>query len=165
VGPVGRTRRGISWRSRKDPEVIETRMGCEAFGTELGGPNCFRQRTGGRRLLDHGWAILKRSGPQGCGGVRALAKDDEIEILTPQEAAEFLRVPLLTVQRQAKAGRLPGRRVGKEWRFSRTMLLEWVASGPDRHDLELYDRRGREDSEQRLDEEEPPGAGGTSQQD
>jgi excisionase family DNA binding protein len=70
-----------------------------------------------------------------------LASDNEPEILTPQEAADFLRVPLLTVQRQAKVGRLPGRRVGKEWRFSRTMLRDWVASGPDRHDLELYDRR------------------------
>lgn len=39
---------------------------------------------------------------------------DEPEILNPQAAAEFLRVPLLTVQRQAKAGRLPGRRIGKE---------------------------------------------------
>lgn len=77
----------------------------------------------------------------------ALAGDQEPEILTPQEAADFLRVPLLTVQRQAKAGRLPGRRVGKEWRFSRTMLREWVASGPDRLDLELYDRKSRGDEE------------------
>ena len=69
-----------------------------------------------------------------------MARDDEPEILTPQEAADFLRVSLLTVQRQAKAGRLPGRRVGKEWRFSRSVLLEWVGSGPDRHDLELYSR-------------------------
>jgi excisionase family DNA binding protein len=73
-----------------------------------------------------------------------------------------LRVPLLTVQRQAKAGRLPGRRVGKEWRFSRTMLREWVASGPDRHDLDLYDRKERGDPEHRSDEEEQPGAEGQS---
>ena len=66
---------------------------------------------------------------------------EDPEILTPQEAAEFLRVPLLTVQRQAKAGRLPGRRIGKEWRFSKTVLLEWMATGPDSHDLELYNRR------------------------
>jgi excisionase family DNA binding protein len=85
-----------------------------------------------------------------------LASDDKPEILTPQEAAEFLRVPLLTVQRQVKAGRLPGRRVGKEWRFSRSMLREWVASGPDRHDLELYDRRARADTESGRDEEEQP---------
>ena len=78
---------------------------------------------------------------------------DEPEILTPQEAAEFLRVPLLTVQRQAKAGRLPGRRVGKEWRFSRTVLLEWLAKGPDSHDLGLYNRR----SDREETEGEPPG--------
>lgn len=82
--------------------------------------------------------------------------DQEREILTPQEAADFLRVPLLTVQRQAKSGRLPGRRVGKEWRFSRTMLREWVASGPDRYDLELYDRKARADTEGEPDEEEQP---------
>ncbi len=66
---------------------------------------------------------------------------DDPEILTPQEAAEFLRVPLLTVQRQAKAGRLPGRRIGKEWRFSKTVLVKWMATGPDSHDLELYSRK------------------------
>lgn len=76
---------------------------------------------------------------------------DDPEILTPQEAAEFLRVPLLTVQRQAKAGRLPGRRIGKEWRFSKTVLLEWMAMGPDSHDLELYNRR----SEQLGGDQEP----------
>ena len=70
---------------------------------------------------------------------------DDPEILTPQEAAEFLRVPLLTVQRQAKAGRLPGRRIGKEWRFSKTVLIEWMAAGPDRRDLELYNRKTDQD--------------------
>ena len=77
---------------------------------------------------------------------------EETEILTPQEAAEFLRVPLLTVQRQAKAGRLPGRRIGKEWRFSKTVLLEWMATGPDRHDLELYNRRSEADEAVSVDE-------------
>jgi excisionase family DNA binding protein len=39
-----------------------------------------------------------------------MAREDEPEILTPQEAADLLRVSLFTVQRQAKAGRLPGTR-------------------------------------------------------
>lgn len=77
---------------------------------------------------------------------------DDPEILTPQEAAEFLRVPLLTVQRQAKAGRLPGRRVGREWRFSKTVLLEWMSSGPDSHDLKLYNRRSEADEAESVDE-------------
>jgi len=76
---------------------------------------------------------------------------DDPEILTPHEAAEFLRVPLLTVQRQAKAGRLPGRRIGKEWRFSRSVLLEWMSTGPDRHDLALYNR-GTDSNESNADE-------------
>jgi excisionase family DNA binding protein len=77
---------------------------------------------------------------------------DEPEILNMQEAADFLRVPLLTVQRQAKAGRLPGRRIGREWRFSRSVLIEWMAAGPDRHDLDRYNRRsGPEDREQEED--------------
>lgn len=83
----------------------------------------------------------------------------EPEILTPQEAADFLRVPLLTVQRQAKAGRLPGRRVGKEWRFSRTVLLEWMAAGPDRRDLDLYNRRSGDngpETEEIANEEQGP---------
>ncbi len=78
---------------------------------------------------------------------------DEPEILNPQEAAEFLRVSLLTVQRQAKAGRLPGRRIGKQWRFSRTVLLEWLAAGPEPQDLELYKKIDGEDQEEAEDEE------------
>lgn len=79
---------------------------------------------------------------------------DEPEILTPQEAAEFLRVPLLTVQRQAKAGRLPGRRIGKEWRFSRTVLIEWMASGPDRHDRRVDADEAATDEAKPSDEED-----------
>jgi hypothetical protein len=38
--------------------------------------------------------------------------------------------------------------------LSRSMLREWVASGPDRHDLELYDRSARGGTENGPDEEE-----------
>jgi hypothetical protein len=53
---------------------------------------------------------------------------------------------------------LPGRRVGKEWRFARAVLLEWMASGPDRHDLELYNRRGETEPDE-MDEPDEPEAG------
>src|ERR687892_3906 len=95
-------------------------------------------------------APRRRTGKSGGAGCRGYWEQerrqrgemaDEPEILTAQEAADFLRVPLLTVQRQAKAGRLPGRRVGKQWRFARSVLLEWMAAGPDSRDLELYSRR------------------------
>ncbi len=83
---------------------------------------------------------------------------DEPEILNPQEAAEFLRVSLLTVQRQARAGRLPGRRIGKQWRFSRTVLLEWLATGPESQDLELYkETNGEETAESESEDSEAEG--------
>ncbi len=70
--------------------------------------------------------------------------DDAPEILNSREAAEFLRVSPETVIREARGGRLPGRRIGKEWRFSRNALLEWLARGPSQEDTDRY---RRDDSE------------------
>lgn len=66
--------------------------------------------------------------------------DNAQEILDSRGAARFFRVSRETVIREARAGRLPGRRIGKEWRFSRSALLEWLALGPDREDIERYKR-------------------------
>jgi excisionase family DNA binding protein len=49
------------------------------------------------------------------------------QVLTLQEAAELLRLPLETVRRSALAGELPGRAFGDEWRFTRAALLAWLA--------------------------------------
>ena len=46
------------------------------------------------------------------------------EILTASEVAEWLEQNLETVQRAAKSGRLPARRIGKEWRFLRELVAE-----------------------------------------
>lgn len=53
------------------------------------------------------------------------------EVLTLQEAASLLRVPVESVRSSALAGELPGRALGEEWRFSRDALLTWLA-GDDR---------------------------------
>ena len=65
----------------------------------------------------------------------------EDDVLTSAEAAAFLKVGNRTVLDEAKRGRLPGRRVGKEWRFSRRVLEQWLASGPDDYDTERYKRK------------------------
>jgi excisionase family DNA binding protein len=51
----------------------------------------------------------------------------EQPVLTLEELAELLRVPLERAAKQAQAGEIPGRRVGGEWRFSRTAVLAWLA--------------------------------------
>ncbi|MGO9321962.1 MAG: helix-turn-helix domain-containing protein [Solirubrobacteraceae bacterium] len=51
------------------------------------------------------------------------------EVLTLEEAAELLRLPVQTVRASALAGDLPGRAFGDEWRFARSALLAWLAGG------------------------------------
>jgi excisionase family DNA binding protein len=48
------------------------------------------------------------------------------EVLTLEEAAALLRLPVETVRASALAGELPGRAFGEEWRFARTTLLRWL---------------------------------------
>ncbi len=49
------------------------------------------------------------------------------DIFTPAEAAAYLKLDEAAVVAEAAAGRLPARRVGGEWRFSRAAILEWFA--------------------------------------
>ena len=53
----------------------------------------------------------------------------EREVLTAEEAAEFLGFNPYTIREKARMGEIPGRKVGREWRFSRRQLLEWVEEG------------------------------------
>lgn len=48
------------------------------------------------------------------------------EVLTLSEAARFLRLPVKTVEKLATEGALPGRKIGKEWRFWRGALERWL---------------------------------------
>lgn len=47
--------------------------------------------------------------------------------LTVEEVAERFGVNATTVYRLAQAGKLPGIKVGKQWRFSAARLEEWAA--------------------------------------
>jgi excisionase family DNA binding protein len=51
----------------------------------------------------------------------------EPEVLTLAEAATLLRLPAQDVARLAQSGKLPGRRIGTSWRFSRVLLLAWLS--------------------------------------
>jgi len=51
------------------------------------------------------------------------------DVLTLDEAAQLLKLPADAVRSRAEEGELPGRRFGKEWRFARTAILDWLAEG------------------------------------
>jgi excisionase family DNA binding protein len=51
------------------------------------------------------------------------------EILTMEDAAEFFGVSVKTFIKLLKEEKVPGRKIGREWRFSRQALIEWLAVG------------------------------------
>lgn len=55
--------------------------------------------------------------------------NQEMDILTVGEAAELLRIPRSSVYKLAQEGKIPAQKVGKHWRFSRAVLMTWVAGG------------------------------------
>ena len=57
------------------------------------------------------------------------SKHDETDTMTDAEAAAYLKVDVVTVQRQLRRGRLPGRQVGRAWRLSRQALRGFLAGG------------------------------------
>ncbi|HET8564005.1 MAG TPA: helix-turn-helix domain-containing protein [Candidatus Binatia bacterium] len=52
------------------------------------------------------------------------------EIMTPSEVAALLKIHLKTVYKLAEKGAIPGNRIGRSWRFSRSDVLELVSSKP-----------------------------------
>jgi excisionase family DNA binding protein len=50
------------------------------------------------------------------------------EIMTPSEVAALLKIHLKTVYKLAEKGTIPGNRIGRSWRFSRSDVLELVST-------------------------------------
>ncbi|NQT21953.1 MAG: helix-turn-helix domain-containing protein [Candidatus Omnitrophica bacterium] len=50
---------------------------------------------------------------------------NDTEFLTPEEAAKYLRVNKRTIYRWVRDGKVPCRRAGKQWRFSKDELDRW----------------------------------------
>jgi excisionase family DNA binding protein len=89
------------------------------------------------------------------------------EVLNLEEAATYLRVPKATVVRMVSRQGLPGRRLGREWRFLKKALDNWLcrptgkdvllrqagalADDPSLPNLlkEIYANRGRSEVEDR----------------
>ena len=51
-------------------------------------------------------------------------------VMTVTEVSEFLKMGDSTIYRLAKEGKIPARKVGGMWRFSRQSLNEWIGKIP-----------------------------------
>ena len=52
-------------------------------------------------------------------------KADE-EIMTIEEVAKYLKMKPQTIYKWAQDGQIPGTKLGKEWRFRKHILDEWI---------------------------------------
>lgn len=47
-------------------------------------------------------------------------------LMTVREVADYLRFSPAKVYKMARAGEVPAARIGKEWRFKRDLLDDWI---------------------------------------
>jgi excisionase family DNA binding protein len=53
---------------------------------------------------------------------------DPPEIMNAEQAGQFLQIAENNVIELAEAGKLPGRKLGPSWRFSRDALVAWLST-------------------------------------
>ncbi len=51
------------------------------------------------------------------------------DVLLAPEVAVLLRMCVKTIYRLAEAGMIPGKRIGRSWRFSRSDIMEFISKG------------------------------------
>lgn len=56
---------------------------------------------------------------------------DPPEVMNAEQAGQLLQIDEKVVIELAEAGKLPGRKLGPAWRFSRAALVAWLA-GPEK---------------------------------
>ena len=56
-------------------------------------------------------------------------------VMTLDELAVYLKIPKSTLYKLVQEGRIPGQKLGKQWRFGKTAIDRWLDSEQKR-DLE-----------------------------
>jgi len=92
----------------------DSRQGLQALGT-LSGPKV--------TVVGDGAPTL------GAYSFQAYDPEPPPEVMTVAETAVLLKTDEQTVLQLAEDLELPGRKLGKTWRFSRTAVLNWLAGG------------------------------------
>src|SRR5262249_15822470 len=54
------------------------------------------------------------------------------EVFTLEEAANYLKLPLDTIEREASRGHIPGRRIEDTWRFLKSAIDDWLRAQDSR---------------------------------
>jgi excisionase family DNA binding protein len=82
-------------------------------------------------FTDRRRVIVETEGDSLTVGRHSFRPTEGGEVLTLSQAGELLQVEETALEKLAEAGEVPGRKVGDEWRFARSALIEWLAAGED----------------------------------
>jgi excisionase family DNA binding protein len=91
-----------------------------------------------------------------------MSNSNDRDILNIEEAAALLGVSIKTFNKVLHSEDMPARKIGREWKFSRQALIDWVGAGRSR-DFYREATNGGDDGRKRADRaERPEGAPGRS---
>ena len=57
-----------------------------------------------------------------------MAKESD-SIMTIEEVAAYLKIPKSTVYTLAQEGKMPRQKVGRQWRFHKEAINDWIREG------------------------------------
>lgn len=60
-----------------------------------------------------------------------MENDQPSPIMTLEELAAYLKIPKSTVYKLAQEGRIPGQKLGKQWRFGKQAIDDWLGHHTD----------------------------------
>ncbi|MBE7556740.1 MAG: helix-turn-helix domain-containing protein [Anaerolineales bacterium] len=52
--------------------------------------------------------------------------EQTIEVMTIREVSTYLRIPQSSLYKLAQEGKIPGKKVGRHWRFHRAAIDDWL---------------------------------------
>jgi len=84
----------------------------------------------------------------------------ERDILNIDEAAELLGVSIKTFNKVLHNENMPARKIGREWKFSRRALIDWVGSGRSQDFYKDPDARDEESNDVEITPQSRNGANG-----
>lgn len=58
-----------------------------------------------------------------------MAQSPGSEVMTLEELSAYLKIPKSTLYKLVQEGRLPGQKIGKQWRFGKQGIDKWLAEG------------------------------------
>lgn len=61
-------------------------------------------------------------------------EETQDNILTIENLSSYLKIPKSTLYKLAQDGKLPGQKIGKDWRFRRDVIDRWLEDNDARRE-------------------------------